>query len=255
MLKKQVLCCTTQAPMCCFESKTWKTCIKAWNHEGRVQEVRAHTSPVLGPSQKTSPQWCSQFPGWDQVLEAIWKALCIWKGSEEKVLNVRCPQKHIHVLYCHLKKYPHTAHSSYPRSYTTNGLFIRYHMRWCFSINTRSTSLELRSCSALLHRDQHRRSEMQWRFKMRFSFFLVLITSLSHTTDLLNSHMKKRKQIKAMCAEWYSKPLLLTHFHISFLCCWPYTQQILQICNTSSCNASVSSTEIVWHIYSVRNRM
>lgn len=153
------------------------------------------------------------------------------------------------------KKYPHTAHSSYPRSYTANGLFIRYHMRWCFSINTRSTSLELRSCSALLHRDQHRRSEMQWRFKMRFSFFLVLITSLSHTTDLLNSHMEKRKQIKAMCAEWYSKPLLLTHFHISFLCCWPYTQQILQICNTSSCNASVSSTEIVWHIYSVRNRM
>lgn len=251
MLKKQVLCCTTQAPTCCFESKTWKTCIKAWNHEGRAQEVRAHTSPVLGPSQKRVLPVPRMGSSAGSNLKSSLHLERFWREGSECEMSTETHS-------CAIlppKKYPHTAHSSYPRSYTANGLFIRYHMRWCFSINTRSTSLELRSCSALLHRDQHRRSEMQWRFKMRFSFFLVLITSLSHTTDLLNSHMEKRKQIKAMCAEWYSKPLLLTHFHISFLCGWPYTQQILQICNTSSCNASVSSTEIVWHIYSVRNRM
>lgn len=93
MPKNQVLSCTTQAPVCCFESKTRKTCIKAWNHGKRVQEVRAHISLCSGsltedlstvvlPVPRTGSSTGSSFKS-SLHLESFWRDTSEFEISTE----------------------------------------------------------------------------------------------------------------------------------------------------------------------------
>lgn len=148
------------------------------NREERVQGAREHRHDCLAlrPPTETSSRWCSwQVPraeGGSSTGKFFVKfsALGKWVSLQKSLLNLGCTEKHTYVLYSHLK--PHMTALPTTWDPILHRLFTRCHIKWCFSINTRSISPKVRSYSPLLHGAQTRRPAVQWRRKMSFRLFV-----------------------------------------------------------------------------------
>ena len=197
-----VLHCTDSRML--FQSKTWRTCKKAWKPWGEGTRSTRASAWLPHPASTDGDLFTVVLlvpragGGFSVKFSALGKRVSLQK----LLLNLGCTEKHTYVLHGHLKKNLYECPVSHLRSYTTQTIHkVSYQMTllWCNQHEKHFIKSETLLTPAPQSSDQKSSNAM----KMEDERLFVLLTTTTYATEWhRNSHMAKRKWIKATRSIW-----------------------------------------------------